>query len=179
MAPTFAPPPSPHAPSLEEYLLQPRMSPTTASAPCCGHHAAAVDAIPRTPSAAVNLAHLQECCKHHEDVDTSGIEHPHAPFMERAIYLSRVAGLEKRTGACIPLPGSGRGAGRASRPAAARNAACTLALNHRNPACLAGGCFGAVVVKNGKIVGEGYNNVISRNDPTWCATRWPSGHCTA
>jgi tRNA(Arg) A34 adenosine deaminase TadA len=34
---------------------------------------------------------------------------------------------------------------------------------------LAGGCFGAVVVKNGKIVGEGYNNVISRNDPTWCA----------
>jgi tRNA(Arg) A34 adenosine deaminase TadA len=31
----------------------------------------------------------------------------------------------------------------------------------------AGGCFGAVVVKNGKIVGEGYNNVISRNDPTW------------
>lgn len=25
-----------------------------------------------------------------------------------------------------------------------------------------------MVVKNGKIVGEGYNNVISRNDPTWC-----------
>ena len=30
-----------------------------------------------------------------------------------------------------------------------------------------GGCFGAVVVKNGKIVGEGYNNVVSRADPTW------------
>jgi tRNA(Arg) A34 adenosine deaminase TadA len=26
------------------------------------------------------------------------------------------------------------------------------------------------VVKNGKIVGEGYNNVISHNDPTWWVT---------
>jgi hypothetical protein len=63
---------------------------------CCEHHA--VDAIPRTHSAAVNLQHLKECCKHQDDVDTSGIQHPHGPFMERAIYLSRVAGLEKRTG---------------------------------------------------------------------------------
>eukprot|EP00877_Chromochloris_zofingiensis_P005289 jgi/Chrzof1/14761/Cz09g15070.t1 len=47
--------------------------------------------------------------------------------MERAIELSRVAGIEKRTG----------------------------------------GCFGAVVVKDGKVVGEGYNNVMSQNDPTW------------
>jgi hypothetical protein len=46
----------------------------------------------------VNLQHLKECCKHAEEVDTSGIQHPYAPFMERAIYLSRVAGLEKRTG---------------------------------------------------------------------------------
>ena len=30
----------------------------------------------------------------------------------------------------------------------------------------AGGPFGAVVVKNGVIVGEGYNNVTSSNDPT-------------
>lgn len=29
-----------------------------------------------------------------------------------------------------------------------------------------GGPFGAVVVKKGKIIGEGYNNVISKNDPT-------------
>jgi tRNA(Arg) A34 adenosine deaminase TadA len=29
-----------------------------------------------------------------------------------------------------------------------------------------GGPFGAVVVKDSKIVGEGYNNVISKNDPT-------------
>ncbi|HDR50187.1 MAG TPA: nucleoside deaminase, partial [Mariniphaga anaerophila] len=29
-----------------------------------------------------------------------------------------------------------------------------------------GGPFGAVVVKEGKIIGEGYNNVISKNDPT-------------
>ena len=30
----------------------------------------------------------------------------------------------------------------------------------------AGGPFGAVVVKNGVIIGEGYNNVTSNNDPT-------------
>lgn len=30
-----------------------------------------------------------------------------------------------------------------------------------------GGAFGAVVVKEGKIIGEGYNQVIKHNDPTW------------
>ena len=30
----------------------------------------------------------------------------------------------------------------------------------------AGGPFGAVIVKDGKIIGEGYNNVIATNDPT-------------
>lgn len=30
----------------------------------------------------------------------------------------------------------------------------------------AGGPFGAVVAKNGKIIGEGYNSVTSSNDPT-------------
>lgn len=29
--------------------------------------------------------------------------------------------------------------------------------------------FGAVVVKDGKIIGEGYNQVIKQNDPTWHA----------
>lgn len=29
-----------------------------------------------------------------------------------------------------------------------------------------GGPFGCVIVKNGKIIGEGYNKVISTNDPT-------------
>ena len=29
-----------------------------------------------------------------------------------------------------------------------------------------GGPFGAVVVKDGKIIGEGYNSVISSSDPT-------------
>lgn len=32
-----------------------------------------------------------------------------------------------------------------------------------------GGVFGAVVVKDGKIVGEGYNQVLKHNDPTWHA----------
>jgi tRNA(Arg) A34 adenosine deaminase TadA len=32
-----------------------------------------------------------------------------------------------------------------------------------------GGVFGAVVVKDGKIIGEGYNQVIKYNDPTWHA----------
>lgn len=32
-----------------------------------------------------------------------------------------------------------------------------------------GGVFGAVVVKDGKIIAEGYNQVIKNNDPTWHA----------
>lgn len=32
-----------------------------------------------------------------------------------------------------------------------------------------GGVFGAVVVKDGKIIGEGYNQVVKHNDPTWHA----------
>jgi guanine deaminase len=32
-----------------------------------------------------------------------------------------------------------------------------------------GGVFGAVIVKDGKIIGEGYNQVIRNNDPTWHA----------
>jgi guanine deaminase len=32
-----------------------------------------------------------------------------------------------------------------------------------------GGVFGAVVVKDGKIIGEGYNQVIKNNDPSWHA----------
>lgn len=32
-----------------------------------------------------------------------------------------------------------------------------------------GGAFGAVVVKDGVIIGEGYNQVLRHNDPTWHA----------
>lgn len=32
-----------------------------------------------------------------------------------------------------------------------------------------GGVFGAVIVKDGKIIGEGYNQVKRHNDPTWHA----------
>lgn len=32
-----------------------------------------------------------------------------------------------------------------------------------------GGVFGAVIVKDGKIIAEGYNQVIKENDPTWHA----------
>jgi guanine deaminase len=32
-----------------------------------------------------------------------------------------------------------------------------------------GGVFGAVVVKDGKIIAEGYNQVIKQKDPTWHA----------
>lgn len=32
-----------------------------------------------------------------------------------------------------------------------------------------GGAFGAVIVKDGKIIAEGYNQVIKTNDPTWHA----------
>jgi guanine deaminase len=30
-----------------------------------------------------------------------------------------------------------------------------------------GGPFGAVIVKDNKIIGEGYNQVLTHNDPTW------------
>jgi tRNA(Arg) A34 adenosine deaminase TadA len=32
-----------------------------------------------------------------------------------------------------------------------------------------GGVFGAVVVKDGKVIAEGYNQVLKYNDPTWHA----------
>jgi guanine deaminase len=32
-----------------------------------------------------------------------------------------------------------------------------------------GGVFGAVIVKDGKIIAEGYNQVVKHNDPTWHA----------
>lgn len=32
-----------------------------------------------------------------------------------------------------------------------------------------GGVFGAVIVKDGRIIAEGYNQVIKTNDPTWHA----------
>jgi guanine deaminase len=32
-----------------------------------------------------------------------------------------------------------------------------------------GGVFGAVIAKDGKIIAEGYNQVIKENDPTWHA----------
>lgn len=52
--------------------------------------------------------------------------HPHEKFMKRAIELSRMAGLEKKTG----------------------------------------GVFGAVIVKNNEIIGEGYNRVMKDHDAT-------------
>ena len=32
-----------------------------------------------------------------------------------------------------------------------------------------GGVFGAVIVKDGKVISEGYNQVVKHNDPTWHA----------
>ncbi|MBS0655766.1 MAG: nucleoside deaminase, partial [Verrucomicrobia bacterium] len=32
-----------------------------------------------------------------------------------------------------------------------------------------GGVFGAVIVKDGEIIAEGYNQVVKRNDATWHA----------
>ena len=41
-----------------------------------------------------------------------------------------------------------------------------IELSKINVECNAGGPFGAVIVKDGKIVGEGWNQVTSTNDPT-------------
>ncbi|AYV80422.1 MAG: nucleoside deaminase [Harvfovirus sp.] len=61
---------------------------------------------------------------------TSETKHTFNPeFMKRAIELSRIGSLEKKTG----------------------------------------GVYGAVIVKGEKIISEGYNQVVARNDPTWHA----------
>lgn len=41
-----------------------------------------------------------------------------------------------------------------------------IALSKNNVEALNGGPFGAVIVKDGKIVGEGWNKVTANNDPT-------------
>lgn len=41
-----------------------------------------------------------------------------------------------------------------------------IELSRINMRAGAGGPFGAVIVKNGKIIGEGWNKVTSSNDPT-------------
>jgi tRNA(Arg) A34 adenosine deaminase TadA len=41
-----------------------------------------------------------------------------------------------------------------------------IELSQKNMMSGAGGPFGAVIVKNGQIIGEGWNKVTSKNDPT-------------
>ena len=41
-----------------------------------------------------------------------------------------------------------------------------IALSHEMMAANKGGPFGAVVVKDGRIIAEGFNQVTSANDPT-------------
>lgn len=41
-----------------------------------------------------------------------------------------------------------------------------IELSRRNMAAGAGGPFGAVIVRDGRIIGEGWNKVTSSNDPT-------------
>jgi guanine deaminase len=41
-----------------------------------------------------------------------------------------------------------------------------IALSRQNLETMAGGPFGSVVVKDGRIVGEGRNDVLATNDPT-------------
>lgn len=41
-----------------------------------------------------------------------------------------------------------------------------IALGRKGMQAGNGGPFGAIVVKNGKIIGEGWNRVVSSNDPT-------------
>ena len=41
-----------------------------------------------------------------------------------------------------------------------------IELSQKNMMSGVGGPFGAVIVKNGQIIGEGWNKVTSKNDPT-------------
>lgn len=158
------------------------MACTTKDAPFCCVNAAEKPQVsnvqrfwPRTPLLAHNLVSMAvDACITFLQEDAS-LQHPQPAFMSRAIYLSRVAGLEKRTGehwmAQPPLsPPLFACMQRNPQPNCISFTAvhCCPPTNPPSfPPQTTGGCFGAVIVKDGKIVGEGYNNVISRNDPTW------------
>jgi hypothetical protein len=95
------PPPPPNHPTTPQRSAPPQaesnnnndMAPPPPAAP-------PAPALPRTDTAVKNLASLCKCCR--EPVPGSDpVEHPHRPFMERAIELSRIGGLEKRTGGCF------------------------------------------------------------------------------
>ena len=50
-----------------------------------------------------------------------------------------------------------------------------VALSRKGMELGHGGPFGAVIVRDGAIVGEGWNEVLSSNDPTAHAKSWLSG----
>jgi hypothetical protein len=56
--------------------------------------------LPRSDTAVKNLASLCACCRE-PMLEDDPVQHPHRPFMERAIELSRIGGIEKRTGGCF------------------------------------------------------------------------------
>lgn len=62
--------------------------------------APAPQALPRSETAVKNLASLCACCRDPMD-EADPVAHPHRPFMVRAIELSRIGGIEKRTGGCF------------------------------------------------------------------------------
>lgn len=62
--------------------------------------AAPVSGLPRSDTVNRNLASLCTCCRE-PFTEPDPVEHPHRPFMERAIELSRIGGIEKRTGGCF------------------------------------------------------------------------------
>jgi len=61
---------------------------------------AAPAALPRSNTAVKNLSALCACCRDPQ-LEADPVQHPHAPFMARAIELSRIGGIEKRTGGCF------------------------------------------------------------------------------
>jgi hypothetical protein len=171
--------------------------------------------LPRSATAVKNLESLCACCREPLS-EADPVQHPHKPFMERAIELSRIGGIEKRTGGCFGAVVVRNGVVsfvfREALPLSLRP------LLARPPASLVLACMGARVGErrevasrlsgrvggrrercvrarereddekeegspllltttpprksralnpSPQIVGEGYNNVVSCNDPTW------------
>ncbi len=94
-------------------------------------------------------------------------ERPQAP--SRRLFLAGTTGLALHAGSGSPLLAGGQ-AQAADKPVAKEQAEKfmrrAIALSRQGVAAGDGGPFGTVIVKDGQVVGEGWNRVVATKDPT-------------